>query len=118
MKVISWNVRGAVGKEFDRTFRLLMASQKSNIVIIQEPRCSGNRAISTIRKLGFRFHIISDARGYAGGIWILWNDGDLKLNVIRNHVQFIHVEVCPNMEHPWVLTAIYGSPREAERREL
>ncbi|KAK7244115.1 hypothetical protein RIF29_38933 [Crotalaria pallida] len=54
--------------------------QLSNIVIIQEPRCSGDRAKQIIKKLGFRNSLISEAIGYVGGIWTLWNNDDIKSN--------------------------------------
>lgn len=82
---------------------------------VQEPRCSGTRAIATIKKLGFKYHIISDARGFAGGIWILWNSDDVHLSPLVLHEQFIHVEVKVKDEAPWFLSAIYASLRESSR---
>lgn len=73
MILLNWNVRGACGSEFSRIFRLLMNSHKPDLVVLQEPRCSGRRALSTIRKLGFSFQVISEANGFSDGIWILWN---------------------------------------------
>lgn len=111
MKILSWNVRGALGKEFDMVFRQIVASKRPDLAIIQEPRCSGPRAVGTIRKLGFRFHAISEARGYACKIWIIWNDNSLNINIIERHDQFIHAEVsAPNVDS-WLLIAAYASPR-------
>lgn len=68
MKVLNWNVRRALSEEFDRVFRQLVAVERPYIVILLEPRLSGNRAVTTIRKSGFRFFIISEAHGFAGGL--------------------------------------------------
>lgn len=95
MIVLNWNVRGALGRSFGQTFHLLVVSHKPDLVVVQEPRCSGSRARLTIRKLGFKHSIVSEARGYSGGIWIMWNSDDLLVKDLLVHEQFIHVEVCP-----------------------
>lgn len=116
MIVLNRNVRGALGKSFGQTFRLLMATHKPDMVVIQEPGCSGSRALNTIRKLGFRHSIVSDTRGFSGGIWIMWNSNELKVKEIRIHDQFIHVEVCLPQECSWFMTAVSASLRENDRQ--
>lgn len=61
-------MRRALGKDFGRAFRMVMDANKPDIVVIQEPRCSGALAPATICKLGFNHSITSDTRGFSGGI--------------------------------------------------
>lgn len=82
MRVISWNVQGALDREFGRVCRLMLADNKPDIFIVIEPRCSGTRARTSIRKLGFTFHIISEVQGFAGGIWILWNKPGINMRTL------------------------------------
>ncbi|XP_061364604.1 uncharacterized protein LOC133308038 [Gastrolobium bilobum] len=37
--------------------------------------------------------IVVDALGFAGGIWLVWNNRDVKISLISKHDQFIHVWV-------------------------
>lgn len=104
-----------MGKEFDRSFRMMLASQKPDITIILEPRCSGSKALNIIRKWGFRFHIISDARGYSEGVWVLWNSEDIQITALDVQNQYVHVEIVERNVEPWLITAVYASPKECER---
>lgn len=89
-----------------------------DIVTLQEPRISGSKGLDVIRRLGFQYHLIVEARGFSGGIWILWNRPDLSITSIQSHEQFLHVKITDDVFSPWFLTVIYASPRAAERNEL
>lgn len=51
MSVLFWNCRGAGSKEFLRHARELVSIHKVDMLIIVEPRISGNNADKVIRKL-------------------------------------------------------------------
>lgn len=53
----------------------------------------GDDAKCIIRILGFRHSIINEARGFSGGIWVLWNNDDLHLQTLMIQGQFVHIEV-------------------------
>lgn len=57
----------------------MVSDHKPDIVVVLEPRFNGERARSTIWKLGFNHSITSEARGFSGGIWILWKHDDITL---------------------------------------
>jgi exonuclease III len=57
MIVITWNCRGAQGKNFRRALKLFCRKHKVDIVALQEPRCSGNVALRTIKSLGFKKYL-------------------------------------------------------------
>lgn len=79
-----------------------------------ETRCSGINAQKAIMGMGFKFQIVEEARGMSGGIWILWNDETININVMESHTQFIHCRARGLGRREWCFTAIYGSPRERE----
>lgn len=118
MIILNWNVRGASCKVFARALKELIRINKPDIIAIQEPRVSGDRAKSVIRNLGFHHHIISDARDFSGGIWILWNNSDISINPLHSHDQFLHVEIVNDDICFWLFTVIYVSHRASERIEL
>ncbi|CAJ2630361.1 unnamed protein product [Trifolium pratense] len=87
------------------------------MVALQETRCSGNIAVNTIKKLGFKFYLVSEARGFSGGIWLMWNRTDINVHLIKTDFHFLHVQVSEQSMDPWLLTVVYASPRDHERNE-
>ncbi|XP_061368988.1 uncharacterized protein LOC133311877, partial [Gastrolobium bilobum] len=67
-------LEGAVKPQFQNSLFLFTRKYKPSIVVILEPRCSGQKASDIIRKSGFKHAFVQEAEGYSGGIWILWND--------------------------------------------
>jgi len=82
MSIIYWNVRGAASKSFIRNTKNLIATYKPCVLIIAEPRISGDNANRKIRSLGFQHFVKTDACGFSGGIWILWNDSIGKVTIL------------------------------------
>jgi hypothetical protein len=68
-------------------------NNKVDLVALQETRCSGNIARNTIKKLGFKYFLLEEARGFSGGIWVMWNRLDIKVDLIKTNFQFLHVQV-------------------------
>ncbi|XP_015970877.1 uncharacterized protein LOC107494332 [Arachis duranensis] len=108
---------GAVGKAFSRACKEYIRVHKPDIVALQETRCSGDNAKEVIKNLGLNNFILVEARGYSGGIWILWRNDNINIKPIQLHSQYIHAIVEENNKAHWLLSIIYGSPREMERRE-
>ncbi|GAU24370.1 hypothetical protein TSUD_390790 [Trifolium subterraneum] len=81
----------------------------------KETRCSDNVARAAIKKLGLKNYIVSEAHGFLGGIWLLWNRQDIEFEVIQNNFHFIHVKVKEKDVDSWLLTVVYASPRDNER---
>ncbi|XP_072055927.1 uncharacterized protein [Arachis hypogaea] len=118
MIILSWNYRGAASSAFCRTLKEFVGMHKPNVVILLETRCSGETAERTIRNCGFDHWHIKEAVGYSGGIWVMWKDPDLVINVIESKLQYDHMKVRSRDEKEWLLTAVYASPHENKRREL
>lgn len=54
-----------------------------------------------------------EAEGFSGGIWLLWNPREVNVEIMAFSDQLIHAV---GDQRPCLLTAVYGSPREVERR--
>ncbi|XP_045791653.1 uncharacterized protein LOC123886374 [Trifolium pratense] len=117
MIVINWNYRGAQGINFRRALNNFCRKNKVDIVALQETRCSGTTAKKTIKKLGFKNHVMAEAIGFYGGIWLMWNRSDIQVQLIQNDFHFLHVQVSEKDMEPWLLTVVYASPRENERQD-
>nr|XP_025625613.1 uncharacterized protein LOC112717905 [Arachis hypogaea] len=115
---MSWNCRGAASGSFRRTLLEFERLHRPDVVILLETRCSGIKARNVISSFGFSFSHIEEAVGYSGGIWIMWKDPDLAIDVILTKNQFVHMKVKRGNKEEWFLIAVYANPREDKRREL
>lgn len=91
--VLCWNCRGAEGREFVVEIKELLREYKPKILILLEPRISGEVADKVCRKLGRRCWIRSEVLGYSGGIWVCWNEEEVDLRVIKLTRTIVHMEV-------------------------
>lgn len=113
-----WNCQGAASPGFHRTLQSLLQGYKPDILVLVEPRIVGVQADKAIRRIGYPFSHRVEARGFSGGIWLLWKD-KVNVEVLVNHRQFIHVRVCSTPGAvPCLFTAVYGSPTPTLREKL
>lgn len=96
MKIISWNCRGAESNIFRRHLRELYCVHSPDLLIIMEPRISGERAERVSTSLGFQQVFRVDSVGYVGGIWLLWNPIGFGVHMLGSTSQFIHVLISPD----------------------
>ncbi|KAL4341260.1 hypothetical protein GQ457_08G016750 [Hibiscus cannabinus] len=110
--------RGALDPTLIRSFKLLVKKQVPNIAVVMEPRISGKAADSFIRKAGFDSSYRVEARGFSGGIWVLWNDS-VKLDILAVSNQYIHGFCSLVGENSsFFFTCVYASPEPLKRRIL
>ncbi|KAJ4827481.1 hypothetical protein Tsubulata_006828 [Turnera subulata] len=95
----------------------LCRSNHPSIVAIVEPRISGVKADHVIHRLPFSNSHRVEARGFAGGIWLLWEESRVQISILFNHPQLIHTRVTYQNDS-FLFTAIYGSPQECWRKYL
>ncbi|KAL4280940.1 hypothetical protein GQ457_03G011290 [Hibiscus cannabinus] len=97
-------------------FRRVVRDSKPVLVALFEPRISGSRASSVIRKLGFPKSFRVEAHGFSGGIWILWKE-ELVVQVLKISNQYVHMRVrFSATEPPVFITAVYASPNATLRK--
>ncbi|KAJ1377585.1 Endonuclease/exonuclease/phosphatase superfamily [Sesbania bispinosa] len=106
-------------KGFTGLIKDLSLKYKVDILCLFEPRVSGPSATRVIKRLGFPSNHVVHANGFSGGLWLLWKDEVCRVDIVKDHPQFIHARVSPvDGSVPWFLTSIYASPRPAIREEL
>ncbi|XP_061361637.1 uncharacterized protein LOC133305430 [Gastrolobium bilobum] len=89
------------------------------VLVLTEVRISGLDADRKIKQIIFSDYFKQDARGFVGGIWVMWDKTEGDISLLASHMQFIHVNIrwtVNNMEE--VATFTYGSPRRIGRRLL
>ncbi|XP_061338560.1 uncharacterized protein LOC133285366 [Gastrolobium bilobum] len=91
---------------------------RSDMVVLMEPRISGSRAASIIRSLGFEEPIVEETVGFSGGIWVLWNNHSVSVNLVEKSSQFVMMQISIHDRPHFLFMAIYASPRIKKRLEL
>lgn len=89
MMMMIWNARGAGSRTFSSIAKDLISMNKVKIFAVLEPRISGTRATDVIKGLGFSAFYVVDARGFSGGLWLMWNKEEVNLTVVACSQQTI-----------------------------
>ncbi|GLT65819.1 hypothetical protein SLA2020_382260 [Shorea laevis] len=123
MKMVSWNCRGAAKLDFHRRIMDLKNQHSPTIMLILETKLAGEAAQAVVTKCGFsRSHVV-ESDGQAGGLWLLWNEEDVFIDVVSSTAQAIHAIVKVRF-HPifskfhWFLSGVYGRPQFELRMQL
>lgn len=88
------------------------------MVILVEPKISGALADNICRRLGKNHWIRSEARGFSGGVWCLWDEEVVDVTFRDVHTSFVHLSVRTRGGKKWELSAVYASPNANIRRHL
>ncbi|CAN1163931.1 hypothetical protein LINPERHAP1_LOCUS28859, partial [Linum perenne] len=106
-----WNCRGVGSYSFSSALNFYLQAHKPQIVAILEPRTSGAKGL-------FVRNIVVEAQGFRGGIWLLWNEVDFSIQIIKSSNQFIHIRPYWHSGKSCFITFIYASPHLHCRRTL
>jgi len=110
-----WNCCGAGHKSFLTSFKSYVNVVKFSLAVIIEPKISGSKAARVVDGMGFDSSFRVDARGFKGGIWVVWDSNQIELDVVSSGFQFIHLKGKMESGSLFFITAIYASPTATER---
>ena len=84
-----------------------------------ETRIGGDRAREITDRLPFDGAIHTYTIGFSGGLWMLWHSDRVEVNPLATTEQEIHAVIkVISSNSDWLFTAVYASPRSAERQIL
>ena len=119
MNIIVWNSRGALKPSFQSHIKELVRVYDPDVFVVMETRLEGERVKDIIDRLPFDGAILTDTIGRAGGLWLLWNSDKVEVTLLAKTEQEIHVTIKVRSSNlSWLFSAIYASPRFAERSIL
>lgn len=119
MNIIIWNCNGALKPFFQTHVRELVRDHNSAILVLMETKVGDDRAREISSGLPFDGAIHTDTIGYMGGLWMLWNSDRVEVTSLASTKQEIHTIIkVLNSNYCWLFTAVYASPRSAERHIL
>lgn len=87
INIMSWNCSGAGARSFPRLIQEMKANYRIKVLIIIKPRVSGSRADNIIARMGYDKSHRVEAMGFSGGIWILWEDNLVEIDIISTTSQ-------------------------------
>ena len=119
MNIIVWNCRGASKPYFLKHVSALVHNHNPVIMVVMETRIGGERTKQITDRMPFDEAHHMETIGYAGGLWILWDSNRVEVTPLLSTKQEIHAVVkVHNSNSSWMFTAVYASPRTAERHIL
>lgn len=92
-RVMCWNCRGAGNRDFLCEMREMMKEFRPSIVALLEPQISGSTVDEVCAKLGRKSWIRSEATGFSGGVWVLWDDKAISLSLKEANRFFLHFDM-------------------------
>ncbi|CAI0395768.1 unnamed protein product [Linum tenue] len=117
-KVLSWNVGGAGNPHFIRALKLIIQTNQPDFLILLEPQVSGISANRVCGKLGFPHIMRVEADGRRGGIWFCWKSDRFTVELTSACFQHLSVKVSTGFSQPFLITAVYASPRRSLQQHL
>ncbi|KAI9087295.1 hypothetical protein K1719_030765 [Acacia pycnantha] len=114
---LSMEKGGAASKGVAAVLRDLKYRHRLDVVVILEPRVSGKSVDKIIKGWGFNHSVRKEAEGFSGGIWILWNLNELRIDVRVLDEQFIHCHLSLHGKK-MLFTAVYASPNVSKRDRI
>lgn len=89
ISIISWNIRGAIGRSTCRHVRDLVSQYHPSIFCIYETHGRFLRVEKFWTSLGYKMLFCQEARGHSGGIWVLSNNDTLNFSLLDSMHQAI-----------------------------
>uniref|UniRef100_A0A7N2LFW7 DUF4283 domain-containing protein n=1 Tax=Quercus lobata TaxID=97700 RepID=A0A7N2LFW7_QUELO len=112
-------VDSALKPSFKKRVGDLVQNHNPDILVVMETCVEGDKTREITNLLPFDGAIHTDTIGYAGGLWVLWNVDRVEIALLSRTEQEIHAEVKVRFTNvSWLLSAVYASPRNAERQVL
>lgn len=119
MNIIIWNSRGVLNPNFQNHVKELLRVHDLAVFVVMETRLEGERAKDVTDRLPFDGAIHVDSIGFAGGLWLMWNANKVEVTPLAKTEQEIHITIKVRASNlSWLFSAIYASPRLAERSIL
>ncbi|XP_031130731.1 uncharacterized protein LOC116032362 [Ipomoea triloba] len=94
MKIISWNCRGIVNGRVKKHVKELLNTSKVDAICLLEIRSPNAQGMTNlVSRLGYTNNFLVEPLGFAGGLLVFWNQGQINLEVIGHSSQSIHTKV-------------------------
>ena len=108
MKIIIWNVQRAKKAQLQLEVRFINRIINLDILFVTETMVNDLNTQRIIRTLGFRNFGFILPNNHVGGIWVLWKDDNVVLDIIAEEHRAIHCSVLEKSSNKqFIVTAAY-----------
>ncbi|CAL2276666.1 unnamed protein product [Prunus armeniaca] len=80
--------------------------------------CWNVRGAASTKFKNNMMELIRSHLGFSGGLWLMWDDSKVHLDIIGTSDQSITASVSWKDQSPWLLTVIYANPSGFKREKL
>lgn len=116
--IFVWNCKGAGSRCFARHFAHYVRKFSPSIVILFETRVPSTFINHILSATYLSSFTVSEATGYAGGIWIMWDPTVVQIDIVSVDDQIVNMVVKSNHNPWWFLLTIYVSLKLNFKSEL
>ncbi|OMO57267.1 hypothetical protein COLO4_35459 [Corchorus olitorius] len=95
MRILVYNATGAGNETFSEYLASHYFGENPHLTIVTETRLSGIESRKARENLIFEQSHSLDASGFCGGLWLLWNNSEAEVEIIRKTTYDLHAEFRP-----------------------
>lgn len=117
-EILFWNCRGAGSPKTLSHLLDMIKCHRPSIVALLETRVQSDKVATMLDRTHLTDFMAVEARGFAGGIWLAWDNTEVQIEVLSQCDQAVNALVTMDNGRCWFLTVIYASPNPFYRREL
>lgn len=116
--ILIWNCRGAGSPKIVYHIVDMIKIYKPSIVALLETRVQSKKMAPILEKSYLTDFIAVEACGFAGGIWLGWEESSVTIEFISHNDQILNVLVKTASGGFWILSVIYAAPNPLFLMEL
>ncbi|XP_061356180.1 uncharacterized protein LOC133300618 [Gastrolobium bilobum] len=109
---------GAIKSKLGHTLKQLVDKNDLCIVVLMETRTRREINSKLMSRIGFDKATVEEAIGFSGGIWVLWDSKKVRVQLIGQSRQFIHMKVSIGDCYSFLCTVVYANPNEDIRNAM
>lgn len=111
-------LQGVASQAFYRNCKQYLDIHRPEVLVNMETRVDPERLQRTFKLLGFDGFLASEVRGFSGGIVVGWKTNALRISLLVQNFQFLHIRIGGFGPAAWFFTGIYASPVEENKNHL
>ena len=115
MRVLGWNCRGICQAVTVRALAAQIKRARPDVVFLSETKANKNRMDYVKKFVKFDNSCVVEAKGYAGGLCIMWKNG-LAIKEVEYDKNLIVVKVT-DQSVEWILIGFYGPPYKSKKKK-
>lgn len=115
MKLITWNCKGLGNSGVRRSIKDLCRMNQPDVLCLLETRSNSAFALSLPSVLPFSKNHRVPSEGFAGDLWVFWQEKNVSLSVLEDDRQFIHMLVETPGKRDWVITFADVRPNQEDK---